>query len=143
MTIIKSDLPAGDVMAQTAEVGNARVALLHRISSIANSNLDIESVLREMVMMIRSTTHADATLVYLIDEATNEVVLRASHPPHDPEIGKLRMKMGEGVTGWVASFKSVIELARDASSDSRFKPFASLQEDSWQAFLSVPMTDSG
>ena len=53
------------------------------------------------------------------------------------------MKMGEGITGWVASHKSIIALARNASSDTRFKPFRSLQEDTYQAFLSVPMIDSG
>lgn len=134
---------AAACMSKTAETENTRVALLHRISGVANSNLDIDSILREMVVMTRNATRADSTLVYLIDEATNEIVLRASDPPHDPEIGNVRLKMGEGVTGWVASYKSVIALSRDASLDSRFKSFTSLQEDTFQAFLSVPMIDSG
>ena len=60
-----------------------------------------------------NVTHSDACLVYLIDHATNEIVLRASQLPHDAEIGKVRLKMGEGITGWVAAHKSVVALARE------------------------------
>ena len=130
-------------MTQTVEATNTRVVLLHRISSIVSSDLDVESILHQVVALTANVTHSDATLVYLIDHATDEMVLRASQLPHDAEIGKVRMKMGEGITGWVASHKSVIALARNASSDTRFKPFGSLQEDSYQAFLSVPMIDGG
>ena len=70
------------------------------------------------------------------------MVLRASQLPHDAEIGKVRMEMSEGITGWVASHKSMVALARNASSDTRFKHFGSLQEDSYEAFLSVPIIDA-
>src|SRR5579872_6743117 len=96
-----------------------------------------------MISLIMNVTHSDACLVYLIDHATNEIVLRASQLPHDSEIGKVRMKMGEGITGWVAAHNSVVALPRNASADSRFKAFSSLQEDTYQAFLSVPLVDSG
>jgi GAF domain-containing protein len=128
-------------MTQIAEAAHTRVALLHRISSIVSSDLDLESILHQVVTLTATVTHSDATLVYLIDHTTNEMVLRASQLPHDSEIGKVRMKMGEGITGWVASHKSVIALPQNASSDKRFKPFGSLQEDGYQAFLSVPMID--
>src|SRR6202142_2690391 len=126
-----------------AETSSTQVALLHRISNIVSSDQDIESILHEMVMLTMNVTHSDACLVYLIDHSTNEIVLRASQLPHDSEIGNVRMKMGEGITGWVAAHNSVVALAKSASSDSRFKPFSALQEDTYQAFLSVPLVDSG
>jgi signal transduction protein with GAF and PtsI domain len=125
------------------ETSSTQVALLHRISNIVSSDQDIESILHEMVMLTMNVTHSDACLVYLIDHTTHEIVLRASQLPHDAEIGNVRMKMGEGITGWVAAHNSVVALPRNASSDSRFKPFSSLQEDTYQAFLSVPLVDSG
>lgn len=117
--------------------------LLRRISSIASSDQDIESILHEMIALTMIVTQSDATLVYLINHATNEIALRASQLPHDSEIGKVRMTIGEGITGWVASHKSIIALARNACSDARFKPFCSLPEDTYQAFLSVPVIDGG
>jgi hypothetical protein len=38
----------------------------------------------------------------------------------------LRMKMGEGVTGWVAEHKAVVALPSNASADNRFKRFQAL-----------------
>src|ERR1700761_7007906 len=125
------------------ESSSTQVALLHRISSIVSSDQDIESILSEMVSLTMNVTRSDACLVYLIDYATNEIVLRASQLPHDSEIGKVRLKMGEGITGWVAAHKSVVALPSNASADSRFKPFSSLQEDTYQAFLSVPLIEGG
>src|SRR5580658_1603377 len=126
-----------------AESTGSQVTLLHRISSIVSSDQDIDSILQEMVSLIMRITASDACLVYLIDHATNEIVLRASQLPHDSEIGKVRLKMGEGITGWVAAHNAVVALPRNASGDIRFKPFSALQEDSYQAFMSVPLVDSG
>jgi GAF domain-containing protein len=120
-----------------------QVALLHRISSIVSSGLELETMLRELVDLIMQVSDSDACLVYLVDHSTNEIVLRASQLPHLGEIGNLRLQMGEGITGWVAKHKSVVALGKDASLDTRFKGFTSLQEDTYEAFLSVPLVSSG
>ena len=100
-------------------------------------------MLKELVGLIVQVTSCDACLVYLADHSAEEVVLRASQLPHDAEIGKLRLKMGEGVTGWVAVHQSVVALSGHASQDTRFKAFRSLPEDTYEAFLSVPLVSSG
>jgi uroporphyrinogen-III synthase len=86
-------------------------------------------------------TSCDACLVYLHEG--DEIVLRASQVPHAADLGKLRMKMGEGVTGWVAEHKSVVSLSANASSDARFKHFQGLIEDTYEAFASVPLVSGG
>jgi GAF domain-containing protein len=128
---------------QTQQAMGTQVALLHRISSIVSSGLELETMLRELVDLIMQVTDSDACLVYLVDHSTNEIVLRASQLPHSGEIGNLRLQMGEGITGWVAKHKSVVALAKDAALDTRFKGFTSLQEDTYEAFLSVPLVSSG
>lgn len=100
-------------------------------------------MLGEVLGLTVQVTSCDACLVYLIEKDTDEVVLRASQLPHARELGSLRMKIGEGVTGWVAEHKSVVALASDAASDQRFKRFSRLVEDTYQAFLSVPLVSGG
>ena len=65
--------------------------------------------------------------------------------PDTPRTGDRQrgLKLGEGVTGWVAQHKTVVALARNAPADSRFKAFATLVEDTYQAFLSVPLVSGG
>ena len=121
----------------------SQVELLHQISNIVSSNLSLEKMLQELVGLAVDVTSCDACLVYLVDHATNEIVLRASQLPHSDEIGHLRMKMGEGITGWVAQHKSVVALSANASADARFKAFQTLPEDTYEAFLSVPLISNG
>ncbi len=130
-------------MRVVASEGKSQVELLHQISNIVSSNLSLEKMLQELVGLAMEVTSCDACLVYLLDRSSNEIVLRASQLPHAGEIGRIRMKMGEGITGWVAQHKSVVALASNAAADSRFKTFQALPEDTYEAFLSVPLISNG
>jgi len=125
------------------EPPTSQVALLHRISSIVSSELSLDEMLGEIVGLTAQVTECDACLVYLLERETGEIVLRASQVPHAADLGNLRIKMGEGVTGWVAEHKSVVALASNAGSDRRFKRFPALIEDTYDAFLSVPLVSGG
>jgi signal transduction protein with GAF and PtsI domain len=130
-------------MAANSTAPTTQVALLHRISSIVSSELSLDEMLGEIVGLTVQVTQCDACLVYLLDKASGEIVLRASQVPHASAIGNLSMKMGEGVTGWVAEHKSVVALGANSSRDHRFKRFPALVEDTYEAFLSVPLVSSG
>lgn len=125
------------------EPPSSQVAVLHRISNIVSSELSLDEMLGEIVGLTAQVTECDACLVYLIEHESGEIVLRASQVPHAQDLGNLRMKMGEGVTGWVAEHKSVVALSENAASDIRFKRFQALIEDTYEAFLSVPLVAGG
>jgi uroporphyrinogen-III synthase len=123
--------------------GLSQLELLHQTSRIISSGLTLDGMLQELIGIAVEVTQCDACLVYLPDFSTGEIVLRASQLPHDAEIGNVRMKIGEGVTGWVAEHKAVVALERAASADPRFKSFSTLVEDTYEAFLSVPLVNGG
>lgn len=100
-------------------------------------------MLGEIVGLTVQVTQCDACLIYLIEKDSDEIVLRASQVPHKEDLSMLRMRVGEGVTGWVAEHKSVVALAENASADRRFKRFQALVEDTYEAFLSVPLLTGG
>ncbi len=100
-------------------------------------------MLGEIVGLAARITSCDACLVYLVDGESDEFVLRASLVPHTKDVGHLRIKMGEGVTGWVAKHQAPLALGADAAADSRFKIFPALVEDTYEAFLSVPVVSTG
>lgn len=125
------------------EPPTSQVALLHRISSIVSSEVSLDEMLGEIVGLTAQVTECDACLVYLLDRDSDEIVLRASQVPHAADLGTLRLKMGEGVTGWVVEHKSVVALSSNAAADRRFKRFQGLVEDTYEAFLSVPLVSGG
>jgi uroporphyrinogen-III synthase len=122
---------------------NSDTSVLHRVSRIVSSELSLDEMLGEIVGLASRISGCDACLVYLVESATGEFVLRASLVPHSADLGNLRMKMGEGVTGWVAEHQSAVSLSSNASADSRFKIFPALVEDTYEAFLSVPLVNKG
>jgi signal transduction protein with GAF and PtsI domain len=125
------------------ETDNSQVALLHRISSIVSSQRSIDEMLGEIIGLTVQVTDCDACLVYLLEKDTGEIVLRASQLPHASDLGNLRLKIGEGVTGWVVEHKAVVALKSNAKADARFKKFSGLVEDTYEAFLSVPLVSGG
>lgn len=130
-------------MGDRIDASGWHVATLHRVSGIVSSELSLDEMLGEILGLAVQVTKCDACLVYLLEKETNEVVLRASQVPHAADLGTLRMRMGEGVTGWVAQNKSVVALPRNAAADARFKHFQGLIEDTYEAFTSVPLVSKG
>src|SRR5436190_6066433 len=130
-------------MGDRPEAAASQLALLHRISGIVSSAMSLQKMLDELIALVVGVTSCDACLVYLLEPSSAEIVLCASQLPHAGEIGNIRLKIGEGVTGWVAKHQSVVALSSRASADPRFKSFPSLPEDTYEAFLSVPLISSG
>ena len=53
--------------------------LLTETTAAVNSTLDLEEVLNLVATKVADALHADACFVYLYDERTDELVLRATH----------------------------------------------------------------
>ncbi len=96
-------------------------------------------MLGQIVGLTVQVSSCDACLIYLMEPGRDELVLRASQVPHSATVGRFSMRLGEGITGWVAEHRSIVALSSGAAADPRFKPVPGLIEDTYEAFLSVPM----
>ncbi|MCK5177972.1 MAG: hypothetical protein KAR32_00450, partial [Candidatus Omnitrophica bacterium] len=76
--------------------------VLRTIVEITNSELDLDVVLKEIVSVMTTATKADSVFIYLFDDKKKRLLLMASKTPHKKELGKVHLKAGEGITGWVA-----------------------------------------
>jgi len=121
----------------------SEMSILRRVSQIVSSEISLDEMLGEVIGLAAQVTGCDACLIYLIEDETSEFVLRASLVPHASDVGQVRLKMGEGITGWVAENQAPVALASNASEDPRFKIFATLIEDTYEALLSVPLVNKG
>jgi len=113
--------------------------VLRKIVEITNSELDLNVVLAEVVGIVTEMTKADSVFIYLFDDKKKHLVLMASKTPHKQELGKVNLKAGEGITGWVARENKPVAISKNAYQDKRFKNFDVLPEDCYEAFLSAPI----
>jgi uroporphyrinogen-III synthase len=114
-----------------------QIRVYQRISRLMVREMSLADTLQSIVRLVAEFTGCDSCLLYLIDQ--EELVLCATSIPHPLQIGRVRLKMSEGLTGWVARERKMLAISVEAYKDSRFKPFSDLPEDSFEAFLSVPV----
>jgi putative methionine-R-sulfoxide reductase with GAF domain len=110
-------------------------------STDAPAAASLRDVLAEVVKFSVSVVKCDSCFVYVLEE--DELVLRASNNPHPEIVDRLKLKMGEGITGWVAEHRQPVAVTRNASEDPRFQTFNEVPEDRFEAFLSVPVLSRG
>ena len=119
------------------ERAEEQVRLFQRVSRMMVRDLLLDDVLNEIVGLVRDFLHCDSCLIYLVDET--ELVLRASGDEGRSKIGAVRLRLNEGLTGWVARERRLLAISREAYNDPRFKFFKDLPQDVFEAFLSVPI----
>jgi len=119
------------------------IKLLHEIAHIIGSTLDYKEMLNEIISLVSRMTKADACFLYVYNPTRKELVLSASKTPHANMLGRIRLKLGEGITGWVAQHHRLVAISQEAHHDPRFKFFHDLPEDNYEAFLSIPVTIKG
>ncbi|HXJ87919.1 MAG TPA: ANTAR domain-containing protein [Candidatus Binatia bacterium] len=95
----------------------------------------------QLVDFVTSMVECDSCFVYVLEG--DELVLRASKNPHVEVVDRLKLKVGQGITGWVAQHKQPVAVSRSAASDARFQFFNELPEDRFESFLSVPLLSRG
>jgi uroporphyrinogen-III synthase len=123
-----------------AEEG-VEIALLNRTAAQLSVSTPLHEVLDEVVKFVTTVVKCDSCMVYVLEN--EDLVLRASKNPHSEVVDRLKMKVGQGITGWVAQHLEPVALGECAYSDARFKLFNELPEDRFEAFLSVPVVSGG
>ena len=116
------------------------LSLLTETIAAVNSTLDLQEVLDLVANKVAEALEADACFVYLYDERTDELVLRATHGASVEEAGRRpRMRPGEGITGAAAASREPVMLSAQAHLDPRFKAFPNLHEEEYESILAVPI----
>lgn len=114
-----------------------QLSVFQKISRLMVRALSLADTLQAVVSLVAEFTRCDVCLIYLIDNG--ELVLCASSNPQPIELGKVRLKLAEGLTGWVARERRMVAIPAEAFNDPRFKSFSDLPSDTFEAFLSVPV----
>lgn len=114
-----------------------QLRLLQKISRFMVRDIGLAEAFHGVVDLVVEFMECDSCLLYLLER--DDLVLCASNNPRPDTLGKVRLKLGEGLTGWVARERRLLSISREAYTDPRFKLFTDLPEDSFEAFLSAPV----
>lgn len=120
---------------------DAHVEVLHhtvrQIAAADGFHQALDRVLEFAVELVK----CDSCFIYVL--SGGDLILRASKNPHEEVVDRLKLRVGEGITGWVAEHQEPVAISREAFTDPRFQRFNELPEDRFEAFLSVPLFSRG
>jgi signal transduction protein with GAF and PtsI domain len=122
-------------------IEDSHVEVIHEIGIRLAQADGFHDVLNRVVEFATALVKCDSCLIYVLDG--DELVLRASRNPHPDIVDRLKLRVGQGITGWVAEHSEPVAIPEKAALDPRFQFFHEVPEDSYEAFLSVPLMCRG
>ncbi|OMC06745.1 ATPase [Mycolicibacter heraklionensis] len=123
---------------------NHELALLRELIQAASSGPGVEPLAAAATRMITAATGTDVCFVHVLDDTERSLTLTGATPPFDTEVGKIRLPLGSGVSGWVARHREPVVISHNKEADPRYLPIESLRGRDFTSMVSVPMeTDPG
>jgi len=115
---------------------------LEDISQLVSHSGNPTETLTNIVHLIQRRFVTDVCSVYLLEPDRANLVLAATVGLRPESVGKVRMRVTEGLAGLVAEQARPV-FVQDASAHPRFKYFRDIGEDAYRTFLGVPIMDRG
>src|ERR1700746_976139 len=128
-------------MSSTYVPNELDMEFLHDVSSRIAAADALHQDLERIIEFASAVVKCDSCFVYVREG--DDLVLRASKTPHGEVVDRLKLRVGQGITGWVAEHREPVAVSQNASPDLAFKTFHELPEDHYEAFLSVPILSRG
>lgn len=134
---------------QTAEQGSDSVkkrfqlATFNEIGKALTSSLDLKEILNTIMEKISELLQPSNWSLLLVDEETNDLRFEIVVGDGADKIKDLRLKMGEGIAGWVAREKKPL-LVPDVAKDPRFSKKADkVSRFTTKSIICVPLVTRG
>lgn len=105
------------------------------------SFLSVDEVLRTLIDKVTSLLNLEIASVMLLDEERGELVIEAAHGLKPNIVKNARIKLGQGISGWVAKQGEAI-LVKDVEKHPRFQK-RSQEKYYTKSLISVPMKVRG
>ena len=108
------------------------------LAALFEKTESLNDFLRTVVSVVAHHMRAAVCSIYLYDDQTEELILKANQGLNPDAIGHVRLKLGEGLTGTAVKQLRPIRVGntRDNPND---KFFPGIGEENYQSFLAVPI----
>jgi len=115
---------------------------LEEIARLVSQRGDPAETLTNVVHLIQQRFQTDVCSVYLLETDRANLVLAATIGLRPDSVGRVRMRITEGLAGLVAQ-RLQPQIVADATAHPRFKYFPEAGEDPYRSFLGVPLIENG
>jgi sugar diacid utilization regulator/putative methionine-R-sulfoxide reductase with GAF domain len=114
------------------------LGFLVRLAQAAASTQRPDELVELIIREATSAMGIDVCSLYLLKPPGRELLLTATNGLNETMVGKVVMRVGEGITGWVAETRRPA-VVPDVSQEPHWKWVPGLDEDRFRSMLSVPI----
>ncbi len=110
----------------------------HSLALVIQRSHSLAEILDRSVQLVAKEMGTDACSIYLLDPTDQQLRLSATHGLDKASLGKVTLKLGEGLTGKVV--RELRSLAvEDASVHPGYRYFPETREEQFHSYLGVPL----
>jgi two-component system, sensor histidine kinase PdtaS len=120
----------------------AQLRAVGQISAALAATLKLEETLIAVTRITSEVMRVDSCSIYLTEEKSSRLVLKATTGLAREAIGKASLEFGEGLTGWTVMHGLPVAI-KDALKDPRFKLLPEAREEGLRSLMAVPLTVQG
>lgn len=120
--------------------GKFGVSTLEDISALILQSHDLDETLNNIVQMVARRTNTEVCSIYLLESDQQTLILRASKGLSRKAIGKVSLRIGEGLTGMAAQERHPVAI-QEPQSHPRYIYFKETGEERFHSFLGIPLFD--
>ncbi|MFP3959839.1 MAG: GAF domain-containing protein, partial [Spirochaetaceae bacterium] len=108
------------------------------LAGLFGKETSLEDFLSDVVDLIATHMKADACSIFLYDEQSDTYVLRATRGLNPQSVGRLRLRLGEGITG--TALKDLRPIREGHAKDSPYYMVVpEISEEAYESMLAVPI----
>jgi sugar diacid utilization regulator/putative methionine-R-sulfoxide reductase with GAF domain len=111
---------------------------LQRLALAASSTLDGATLVNLVIAETTEATETDVCSVYLLAPDGEHLVLAATNGLSQDGVGRVRLSVGDGVTGWAAEVREPV-VVPDVRAEPRFRWLSEVDQARFVAMCSVPI----
>ena len=114
------------------------ICSISELSNLFKGNTNIQGFLSKVTSTVADHMKCDSCSIFILDDVAEEIILEATEGLNKDFIGKLRLKLGEGLTGLaLKEERTVIE--KDGVHNPQFHAVEGFGEEAYKSFLAVPI----
>ena len=116
------------------------ITTLEDISTLILQSHDLDETLNNIVSLVAKRMGTEVCSIYLLEGDAVTLRLRATRGLSRRAVGKVTLKIGEGLTGLAAEERRIVSI-QEPQSHPRYRYFRETGEERFHSFLGIPLFD--
>jgi diguanylate cyclase (GGDEF)-like protein len=113
--------------------------VFHQLARSLNSSLDLDTILRTILEQMERFIDADLWTLLMLDESRQELYYAIASGNEEKALSDLRVKVGEGVAGWVVEHGETLIIPEAENDDPRMHQTVTGQQSRVQSVIAMPL----